>query len=512
MLNPKRVQSQSSEQGNLLPTYPSDLVPKDHQARIITEVVNALDLKQLYADYGNEGGRVNHPKSMLKLLFYAYTQGNRSSRRISQDCRENHVYMYISDHLKPNFRTICEFRTRHFGLLEEVFKQVVHICHQIGMIQIGQISLDGTKIKACASDKNIVEKDKLAKELEKIEQEISQMLTEANEVDRLEDEQFGSDNSGAELPEKLKDSHKRQQEIKALLADMEKQGVQKMNPCEQEARFMRGKGRIQMRYNGQCATENQVILAYNLTNEEADTDQLIPMFDQVEELASEWLQVDKDELPLKDVKAATDAGYDSGKNHQYLAQKGIDAYVSGQKDNLKAKEQRGDIPPRPFSKDKFEYHQDGDYYLCPNKQKLYPVCKTKKAKKTYNRTDVVYRCSSCHLCPHKDECVESKTGFRQVTRYPEYDSYREVMEQKLRTESGREMLRYRRTDVEPTFGQLKEAVLRNGSFLLRGLHKAKGEFGLACLAHNLRKIVNYLKSSKNDWSIADIKELNWNPA
>lgn len=502
MLNPKRVLSNTPEQGQLLPTYPSDFVPKDHLARVVNEVVEALDLKTLYAAYGWEGGKVSHPKALLKIVFYAYSQGNRSSRKISQDCRENNIYLYISGGLRPDFRTISEFRKRRFNLIKDFFTQIILLCHQLGMVQIGNINLDGTKVKANAADSNIVEKDKLAKELDKIEKQISELLTDAEEVDRREDEIYGPDNSGQELPQELRDARARQEKLKAILAELNQKSLDKMSLSDPEARFMKSKGRIQMSYNAQCATENQVILAYEVTSDQSDADRLIPVLTQLEELAQSALK--KDDYPLQDVKLTTDAGYDSGKNLKHLKARKVDAYISGQKDNLKAKEQHGKIPARPFSKDKFTYHASEDYYECPTGQKLRPVSQTQQAKKTYVRQDIIYRASDCHHCASQKDCVTSKTGLRQLARYPDYDPYREEIDAKLRTEAGKEMLKHRRCDVEPMFGQLKQSVFAGGGFLVRGLKKTGGEFGLACIAHNLRKIATYLKSNTIGVSMVDI--------
>ncbi len=128
----------------------------------------------------------------------AYTQGNRSSRKISRDCRENNVYLYLGGGITPDFRTICEFRKRHFELIKDFFKQIVLMCHQLGMVKIGNIALDGTKIKAIAADSNIADKDKLTKELDKLEKQISELLTDAEEVDRREDEIYGPDRKEAQ--------------------------------------------------------------------------------------------------------------------------------------------------------------------------------------------------------------------------------------------------------------------------------------------------------------------------
>ncbi len=500
MLNHKRISSNSPDQGELLPTFPSDLVADNHLARIVHEVVASLDLSQLYAAYSHEGGRMIHPKLLLNILFYAYSQGNRSSRQISQACRENHIYMYLSGCAKPNFRTVSEFRRKHIDLIQDLFKQIVLIGHKLGMVKMGEISLDGTKIKANAS--KVVEKNKIEKEHDQLEKNIAGILEDAESIDKLEDETYGPESSGDELPEELQDAKKRKEKLKAILDELEQAETDKLSLADKDARFMKSKGGIRMSYNGQCATENQFILAYDLSNAKSDADQLIPMVQQLENLSQQVLQ--KEMFPLKNVRLVADAGYDSGKNLTYINEQQIDGYVCGQKDDLKAKEQKNLIEPRPFSKDKFTYHSQGDYYQCPNGEKLIRFGTGKKVKKTYTRTEVIYCAQSCHQCCAQKECVKSKTGFRHISRYPQYDPYREDMQEKLSGETGKRMLHLRRCDVEPTFGQLKQAVFRYGPFLLRSIQKTKGEFGIGCIAHNLKKIAKIVNSNENDLELANI--------
>jgi transposase len=213
MLNGKRFINSSPDQGELLPTYPSDLVPEDHPARVLNEIVDRLDLSVLYQKYSREGGKTYHPKTLIKILFYAYSTGNRQSRKINKACRENLVYMLLSGGLFPDFRTISDFRNNNFDILEDIFKQIVKLCHKLGMISFGNISLDGTKIKANASDKRIAQKDKLEEVKKKIDKEIEQMLKDAEALDAEDDKRFGAENSGDELPEKIKKSKERKKKF-----------------------------------------------------------------------------------------------------------------------------------------------------------------------------------------------------------------------------------------------------------------------------------------------------------
>ena len=505
MLNAKRFISGSSEQGELLPTYPSDLVPEDHPARVLNDIVELLDLSRLYNKYSREGGPTFHPKSIFKVVVYGYSNGNRRCRKLSKACRENIIYMYLSGGIFPDFRTISEFRKNNFDILQDLFQQIVQLCYQLGMISFGTISFDGTKIKANASNKRVAHKDNLEKAMQKVEKDIVDMLEEAEALDAQDDAQFGSSNSGEELPEKIKKAKERKEEIQSILDEMKKQNKDTLSLTDKESRFMKNDGRFQLCYNGQCATENQVILAYDINNQQADTDQLVPMVEKVEATAAPLLK--KKEYPLENSKSLFDAGFDSGKNLPFLKQRKIDGYVANQMGSFYEKEKKGTIAARPFAKDKFTYHKQGDYYQCPAGEKLYPVAKRKITMKTYVRHNIIYKCQSCDKCPHQSECVKAKSGYRSVVRCPEYDSIREEMDKKLATKEGKEIFKQRSMDVEPVFGQIKTSILCHGSLLVRGTTKVQGEFGLICLVHNIKKITNYLKSAKNTKNILDIKDI-----
>jgi transposase len=506
MLNAKRFQKHhSSDQGQLLPTYPSDLVPEDHLARVVTEIVATLDLTELYQKFSWEGGASFHPKAMVRTLFYAYSQGDRSSRRIQKQCQENFVYLYLSSGLKPDFRTISEFRKKNLDILKNIFNQIVQLCYQLGMVTIGKISLDGTKIKANAADRCLVDKDKLAAELVAIEQQLAQILAEAEATDKQEDATYGDTKTGDELPEQLQHAQQRQQQIKQLLAELEREQATKLSTTDQDARFMKDHGRIRFCYNAQCATENQVILAADVSNDEDDRAQLIPMVSELEQVATQL--TGKADYPLEDVKMMTDAGYELGKNLHHLAERKIDGYVASQFARVRAKEQRGEIPARPFNKDKFRYHPEDDSYECPAGQRLEYHRTTTVKGKTATLTALYYKGTNCLSCAFQKECAASKTGYRQIVRYLEYDPYREKIDQKLQTAEGKALMRHRATDVEPVFGQMKQNIFRRSSFLLRGKHKVTGEFRLVCIAHNIKKIANHIKAANNDDNLAYIMNM-----
>jgi len=505
MLNSNRFKAHPLEQGELLPTFTSDLVSEDHPARVLSIIIDTLDLTQLYSKYSWEGGTTFHPKSMLKVLFYGYSHSNRSSRKISQACRENFVYMYLGSGIKPDFRTVSLFRKNNFDILKSLFKQIVKICYELKMISFGTISLDGTKIKANASRHRMVKKEKLKEKMEEIDEEIEEMLKEAEKIDAEEDEEYGEPNDGTEVPDNLKTAKERKETIGKLIKKIEKKDAKQLSLTDEDSRLMKTGSHVELCYNGQCATENQVILANNISNQEYDKDQLVPMIDELETIASSLNG--KLKYPLEDAKVLADSGYESGKNLSHLKQRKIDGYVANQMESVREKEKLGKMPPKPFTKDKFFYDEKEDCYLCPAEEKLYPVSRRINTQKTYVRHEVIYQCSSCHHCGHQRECVKSKKGLRQVKRILEYDPHREEIDKKLQTPEGKAIFKKRKIDVEPTFGQIKSNILGSPGFLVRGETKVKGEFDLVCITHNIKKIITYLKSNENNKNIQDIQKV-----
>jgi len=510
MLNANRLKNRPTEQGELLPSYTSDLIDEEHPARILSAIIDTLDLSALYSKYSWEGGETYHPKSMLKVLFYGYSHGTRSSRKISQACRENFVYMYLASGIRPDFRTINLFRKDNFDILKEIFSQVVRLCYDLEMVSFGTISIDGTKIRANASRHRTVKKEKLEKMMAELDKEIEQMLEDADEVDAQEDEAYGEDKDGTEVPDHLKTAKGRKEAIGKLLKELKEKNIKLMSLTDKDSRLIKSKGRYELSYNGQCATENQVVLAYDLSNQEADTDQLVPMINDLETTVRPLKG--NEEYPLEDSKVLTDSGYDSGKNLSHLKERKIDSYVANPMASVHEKERTGEISSRPFTKDKFLYQEDEDTYICPLGEKLYALERRKRAAKTYVRHEVRYKCRSCHTCGHHQDCVQSRSGYRQVSRILEYDSFREEMDKKLRTEAGKNIFKKRKTDVEPAFAQMKTTILGRNGFSVRGSEKVKGEFGLVCIVHNLKKIISYLKSDSDGKNISDIQRLALNTA
>lgn len=441
----------------LLPPNMSDWLPAGHLALFISDVVDQLDLKLIYASYeegGDRGQPPYHPAMMMKLLLYAYCTGKPSSRKIEKATWEEITYRVLSADQHPDHDSISEFRKRHLLVLTSLFLQVLKLCQKAGLVKLGHVSLDGTKVKANASKHKAMSYDRMGKAEAQLEKEIEGLLKQAEDADAAEDTKYGKGKNGDELPEELKRRESRLTKIKAAKAALEAEAKEKAeikvdevreqlkereqkeketgekikgrlpvipdpkkavpedkaqrNFTDPESRIMKdgaSKG-FEQAYNAQIVVdgESQIIVATSITQETNDKKQLIPMVKQV--------KGNLGELP-KNVSA--DAGYFSETNVTEADLKAVDLYIP------------------------------------PDRQK------------------------------HGEKPVAIHG------RPPRNLSVADRMKRKLRTKSGQEIYRFRKAIVEPVFGQIKEER-RFRRFSLRGLVKVECEWTLVCLTHNLLKL------------------------
>ena len=421
--------------GYLLPPYLEELISADHVARVVNKVVDLLDIWELTSQEKIEGRPAYHPRMMLKILFYAYSQKMPSSRVIARRCAEDVVFMWLSGIQRPDFRTISDFRKNNIKVLKKLFKQVVQICHRLGMVSLGLVAIDGTKVKAATSDYGAKTKDALKEALKAVEADIEKYMAEGLAIDKAEDTLYGENRAGQELPKEVKQALEKREAIVAAIKEIQeitendKTGKKepKLNPLEKEARFMKHNGgRIRLSYNCQAAVDEKegVIVAADITSEANDKRQMLPMLEKVEETV--------EKKPEKAEKVGTDCYVTSRRWEDEVKGK-------GSREKEEAKVVVSTFANSPLQKGVGAAKEDG---IIAN------------SETTSNRepADAVRR-----------------------------------MEAKLQTEEGKEIYCQRKEIVEPVFGKIK-FNLGFRRFHLRGLDKAGGEWTLVCLIHNIKKI------------------------
>lgn len=445
----KKYRNYDPQQSFLLPPDIRDWIPDDHLAVFIDEVVDELDLSPIFEYYEKEerGNPPYHPILMTKILFYAYCIGMPSSRKIDKSMYEDVAFRYLGAGNFPNFRTISDFRKIHLNSLGDLFVQVLMLCNEAGLVELGTVALDGTKVKANASLEKTKKYETLCKEEEELEKMVRTMLEKAEKTDRKEDEIYGKDKRGDELPEGFRDKKERLERIKEAKRRLEEEQKEKYdeykdrmkerkekeektgekirgrkpkeileepednakaNTTDPDSRVMKTRKGFVQGYNGQIVVDcdSQVIIAHDIVQDHNDKHQQYPMMKKIDE-----------NIGISPKNTTMDAGYWDEERLQDISLY-TELYVATEKDWKERKKMREKTSPRG--------------------------------------------------------------------RIPKDATYKERMERKLRTKKGKEIYKKRSISVEPVIGQIKNRGL--GKLLLRGLEKVKGEWTLINLSHNLLKL------------------------
>ncbi len=454
----------------LLPISLEDFIVEDHIGRILNDIIDAIDITIFESKYSKDGCPAYHPRLLIKILLYGYMINIRSSREIHKMTHTDTAFMYLAAMQHPDFRTICRFRSCNLDSIKDVFSQVVAVCKEMGMLGVGKISLDGTKIKANASVKQSKNADALDKEIDRI-------LKESIEIDKAEDEMYG-DSTPYQMPKELVNKAKRLEKIIAAKKKLEDEKVDKINVTDNDAKIMKHKdGSKKPSYNGQIAVDDkeQVIVAADLVDDGNDVNQVDPMIQLI------WAT-----MGYKPTILLADAGYFSYDNIELLNQIGTDAYIP---DNFFKVEERG--KSKYFMKSMFRFNKENDCYYCP----AGITVSFKRIQKRDDEPDLKqYICEHCSICVLKNACTKAEN--RIISRDPR-EHLMEDMRKKLRTDEGKELYQERMSTVEPVFGQMKQ---NRGftEFLLRGKEKSKVEFIMMCIVHNIEKIGAFVKRKGKD--------------
>ncbi len=451
MKNQTRFREYNLDQIFLLPPDMKQWLPEDHLAHFLIEVVAILELDDIYGDYnGALGGQPPyHPQMMVALLLYAYCIGMPSSRKIEKATYEQIAFRVLAANQHPDHDTIAEFRKRHLKALSGLFVQVLRLCQKAGLVKLGHVALDGTKVRANASKHKAMSYGRMEKTAVELEKEVDRLLKAAQQTDDKEDDKFGKGNRGDELPEELRNKQARLRKIKeakhALETEAEERAEQQRPDYEAkkqawENRTERRGGRppvppsekpesktqrnftdsdsrimkdgatksFEQCYNAQAAVDEtrQVIVATNLTQQPNDKQQVKPLVEK--------LKANTNGLTPK--RTSADNGYYSEDNVEYLQNETIDPYLA-----------------------------------------------TGRLK-------------------HSELPQPAPRG-----RIPKNATVKERMARKLRTIKGRCTYSKRKHIVEPVFGQIKE-TRGFRRFSLRGLNNVKDEWDLICLTHNMLKL------------------------
>lgn len=445
---------------------PQDALPEDHLCFVVDEIVEQLDLSIFPDRAGTVGAPAYDSRLLIKVLFYGYATGTFSSRGLMRATQENLAYTFLTRQQFPDFRTMSDFRKDNLPAIKDIFIQIVRVSREMGMVKLGRVAIDGTRLKANANKEKTYTEDELKKEIEEIENALKKGI----EIDIEEDKRYGENNSGEEMPEHLRKSYQRIEKLKSAMKELRSKGTKRINLTDPDSKCMK-KGKYEMDYNCQASVDdgNGIIVSADVTTNPSDQTQLKSQVEQIE--------INTGKLPEK---VLADAGYHSMANLSYLEGKNIDGYIpSG--DQARAKKKKYKDKEQPFDKDKFTYVKEEDIYLCPEGRKLTKWRYQRKQRVT------IYRGEGCKDCVSRGLCTRSKCGVRLLSRYDK-EEVLERMRIKLESEEGKVEYKKRGITIELLFGHIKEN-LKFRQFYCRGRKKVLGEFLLLCIGYNLKKIL-----------------------
>ena len=505
------------DQPSLLPASLEELIPADHLVRVVNRVMDGLALEPILNEYKGGGTSSYHPRMMLKVLVYAYTQKVNSSRQIAKGLRENVNFMWISGNNRPDFRTINRFRSSVMKEgIEVVFSEVLQYLIEGGYVTLENYFLDGTKIEANANKYKWVWAKSTAHYKERLQEKIQELLAKIEAENEAEQEEYGDKdleemgggNKGGNggmnsetlekrierLNERLAETMKNKKvarEIRVLqeehlprLKKYEQQenilaGRRSYAKTDHDATFMRMKedhmlnGQLKPGYNVQIGTENQFVVGFSIHQKTNDINCLIPHLEQV-----------RDRIGHLPRTVIADAGYGNEENYAYLEQNGTDAYV---KYYLFNKQQKRSWHKQHFRAENWEYDHARDEYICPNQQRLiFMGTRHRITDHGYRTSFRLYECGSCADCPLKPQCTKA-LGNRRIEINLTLNRYQQQAREMLISDQGRRLRSRRGVEVETVFGRIKQDWgFRR--FTLRGMEKVKIEWGLFCIAHNIAKL------------------------
>jgi transposase len=461
------IEGESREQRILFPEILDDYIGEDNVVRFIDAFVDGLEIEELRFDRSapKESGRPSYdPRDLLKLYIYGYLNRIRTGRRLERECQRNVELMWLMRKLRPDFKTIADFRKDNRTAFRGVFRQFVVLCKEMDLVGGELVAVDGSKFKAVNSGQRNFSQKKLQKRLKQIDQKVERYLDEMDRADQQEAPQ--NDIHAEDLKQKIERLKARKGRYEELLKELKASGESQISLTDPESRAMALTPKGEVSYNVQTAVDSKhhLIVEQEVSNEGLDNHQLYPMAQRIQQI-----------LGQKKLQVVTDMGY---YNHEQLKQceeGGITAYVS--KPLVSKNTSRG-----LWGKEKFVYEADGDCYRCPAGERLTFRFQSKERKQKRFR---YYWTTACLSCPIKPSCTTNKK-FRRIKRW-EYEEIAERTEQRVRANP--QVMNQRKEIVEHPFGTIKFWDDQR-HFLMKGLEKVKAEFSLSTLAYDIKRAVN----------------------
>ena len=463
------IEGAARDQLLLLPAAIDDYVAAENPVRFIEAFVDGLDL--VAAGFARARPRATgrpgyDPACMLKLYLYGYLNRVRSSRRLEAEAIRNLEVIWLLRGLKPDFKTIADFRRDNRNAFKPVFRSfVVLLCRQLDLFGRELLAVDGTRLKAVNSKQKNFTREKLAKLIQSADERLDDYLVRLDRADRNED--AASVTKAALLTTKIASLRERRQAHEAMLSELVASGDSQISLTDPDSRAMAAHPKVGVGYNAQVAVDakHKLIVEQHVTNAGSD----LGLLAQTAGAAKALLDVER-------IDVVADMGYYKGEDIEACEKIGVTPFVARPQRGVAVREGR-------FRKDEFRYDAIADAYVCPANQRLEPLYRSEKnghVRVQYCNTKV------CRACELKPQCTGS--SFRRVDRW---DGEAVLDRMAARLASRPEVLARRRETVEHPFGSIKQ-WMNQGAFLMRSLEKVRAEFSLTATAYNLRRAINII--------------------
>ena len=430
------IVGEAREQVTMFPLTLDEFIPADHLCRVIEALVNGLAMQELgfvRAEPAETGRPGYDPRDLLKLYLYGYMNQLRSSRRLEAECQRNVEVMWLLGRLRPDYKSIAEFRRMHREAVKRAGAELVRLAREVGLVKGEWVAIDGSKFRAVSSAGRVKEREALQRYLEEMD--------------------------AADAQDEVMIDHS------AVQAALEKL----QHDPEPEARFMRTTEGKRPAYNVQAAVDAEygMIVAQEVTTETNDTRSLLPMAEAAKQAVRD---------PAR-LHVVADAGYSNGEQAARCEEQGIEPHVPANRGVNHA----GDGPL--FDRSEFHYEEASDTMVCPAGERL------RRQQVQSARRQVVYvgEAAVCGGCPLRARCT---TAARRTVKRHVYEDALQRMQQRATGEA----MRLRRCVVERVFAVLKYGIFGHPRFLLRGLGGAQTEISLATMAYNLKRMIAVLGS------------------
>jgi len=458
------ISGQSRYQATLFPEVLDEIIAADNAVRVIDAYFDTLDLAALgfsKVEAAATGRPPYDPRDMAKLYVYGYVNQIRSSRRLEREAQRNVEVFWLIGRLAPDFKTIADFRKDHPEAIVAVCRTFIRFCRGHSLFGAELLAIDGTKIAAVASRKQVITPQQIAKIDAAIERKIAEYLAAMEEADR---EESAAQATGVDVAAAVAALKAQRETLQRQAEELAREGLTQKVVSEPEAKLMRTPHGHQVAYNAQIAVdaEHKLIVAFDLTNDGNDQQQLHPMAVQ-----------GKAAVGADTITVVADTGYSNGEQGTLCEQDGITAIVPrAETVNPKGKQY--------FSRDQFSYDRESDTWRCPAGERLslYKTSRTQGKKE--------YTTKACLTCPLKPRCTKAK---QRVIVRDFHEDDREAMHRRAMADPT--WMKLRREMAEHPFGTLKW-LMGHPRFLVRGLRKAKAELALGVLGYNLKRAITIL--------------------